>query len=426
MHRFHVLFKKWGIGGFVLFGLFGVTAYRGASASDHLDTPTVIADPAADIGDIFAWTSSDGHHLNLVMDIVAHQFSDRLQYVFHVDSGRRLGKTTATTVIVCRFDSVGSAECWVGDIDYVRGDATNTAGIEGKNHRFRLFAGLRDDPFFNNVKGTREMYGVAGAALQHGTAVDVAGCPQFDEGTSNSILDTWRHTSGGPPQNFLAGWKSSSLVMSINLDVLTKGGPILGIWSAVHKAPRTVSSHRDATAGALPPIPVLGEPIERTARPLIKTALVGGPLAPAKESDQRKEAYNRVLSRNSWKRFSGDIQKTLGLYDGFDGKCGNQWLADNGVKPSQRYQRLAKLLADDRLWVNSNSNVCTQFLAVELTEFQSPGALSNDCGGRTPNYDASNIFRSLLTNGTMAGADDGLSHDDKVHSTTDFPFLAAP
>jgi hypothetical protein len=52
--------------------------------------------------------------------------------------------------------------------------------------------------------------------------------------------------------------------------------------------------------------------------------------------------------------------------------------------------------------------------------------LSGDCGGRTPNYDASNIFRSLLVNGTPTGVDDGLKHPDKVHSTTDFPFLAAP
>ena len=125
-------------------------------------------------------------------------------------------------------------------------------------------------------------------------------------------------------------------------------------------------------------------------------------------------------------RYSTDIQKTLELYDGFDGKCGNQWLAGTRGKPSERYQRLAKVLADDRIWVNSNSTICTQFLAVELTEFHTPGALSNDCGGRTPNYDASNIFRSLLVSGTMTGGIDGLDHDDKAHSIADFPFLAAP
>ena len=52
----------------ILVGIITTAAYRNVYASDHLDTPTVIADPAADIGDIFSWTSSDGRRLNLVMD----------------------------------------------------------------------------------------------------------------------------------------------------------------------------------------------------------------------------------------------------------------------------------------------------------------------------------------------------------------------
>lgn len=36
-------------------------------ASDHLDTPTVIADPRGDIGDVYAWMSPDARQLNLVM-----------------------------------------------------------------------------------------------------------------------------------------------------------------------------------------------------------------------------------------------------------------------------------------------------------------------------------------------------------------------
>jgi hypothetical protein len=394
-------------------------------ASDHLDTPTVIADPAADIGDVFAWTSADGRRLNLVMDIVAHRFSDRLQYVLHVDSGKRFGETTASTTIQCRFDVTNVAECWAGNSDYVHGDASGTAGLEGKNRRVRVFAGLRDDPFFNNVKGARAMYEVAGTALRRGARVNGAGCPQFDRARSRSILDTWRRTDGGPATNFLAGWKSSSLIISIDLDVVATGGDLLAIWGAVHKAARSQESGIGRGVGKTPAFPTLGEQIERTARPLIKNALVGGPLAPPAESNQRKEAYNRV-ARNNWERFSADIEKTLGLYDAFDGNCGDQWLADRNGRPSARYERLAKLLADDRIWVNSKSTVCTQFLAVELTEFKTPGALSGDCGGRTPNYDASNIFRSLLTNGTTSGVDDGLHHDDKLHSATTFPFLAAP
>lgn len=423
MHRFQLEAKYLSV--LVLIGMLAAAIFHCAYASDHLDTPTVIADPAADIGDIFAWTSSDGRRLNLVMDIVAHQFSDRLQYVFHVDSGEHFGKTTATTLIVCRFDAKNAVECWAGDADYIHGDASNTAGLEGKNRRFRVFAGLRDDPFFNNVKGTRAAYGVATAALQHGTTLDGAGCPQFNEATSHAILDAWRHTDGGPATNFLAGWKSSSLVISIDLDVVNPGGKLLAVWGAVHKAPRVKPSRTEGTQGKSPAIPTLGVQIERTARPLIKNALVGGPLRPDSVSDRRKESYNRV-ARTEWAQFAAGIQKSLGFYDGFDGKCGNQWLVDTKAKAPGRYQILAKVLADDRVWVNSKSTVCTQFLGVEFTEFATPGALSGDCGGRTPNYDASNTFRSLLTNGTTTGVDDGVKRDDKAHSTTDFPFLAAP
>src|SRR4029434_816549 len=111
MQRFQ-LERQWRVA-LVISGMLFVPGSCAIYASDHLDTPTLIADPAADIGDMFAWTSSDGRRLNLVMDVVAHQFSDRLEYVFHVDSGERFGKTTATTLIVCRFDVVNRVECWV-------------------------------------------------------------------------------------------------------------------------------------------------------------------------------------------------------------------------------------------------------------------------------------------------------------------------
>lgn len=41
-------------------GLFAISAGQAASASDHLDSPSVIADPRADIGDLYAWMASDG------------------------------------------------------------------------------------------------------------------------------------------------------------------------------------------------------------------------------------------------------------------------------------------------------------------------------------------------------------------------------
>ncbi|MGO4213242.1 DUF4331 family protein [Terriglobus sp. 2YAB30_2] len=394
-----------------------------ALASDHLDTPTVIKDPAADIGDLYAWMSPDGKRLNLVMDIVAHKFSDRLQYVFHIDSGNRFGATSASAIVICTFDVANNVECWTDKpdhvrTDHVRGNANVETGIESDAHSFTVFAGLRDDPFFNNVKGTRAAYDVAKAALQHGAPVDGAGCPRFDTSTSHTILDTWRHTNGGPASNFLAGWKTSSLVVSIDVDTIARGGKLLAVWGSVHRMPRAGKSKHTG-------VPAFGEQIERTARPLIKNALVGSPLAPEAISDRRKEAYNRV-SRSGWSQFTRDIATTLGLYDSFDGECGNQWLANAHAAPAQRYKPLAVLLADDRIWVNSASGICTQFLAVEFNALHRSDAVSDDCGGRTPNYDANNIFRSLLTLDRMNGVDDGLLHDDQQHSPSTFPFLAKP
>jgi hypothetical protein len=205
-----------------------------AGASDHLDTPTVIADPAADLADLFAWTSADGRRLNLAMTLVARQFSDRLQYVFHVGSGPRFGATTATTSIVCRFDAASAVACWAGDADYAHGDASKPVGLEGQRQRFRIFAGLRDDPFFNNVKGTRAALGVAAAALPD-AGFDEAGCARLDEATAHTIFDRWRHTGDGPAINTLAGWTSASLVVSIDLDIVNAGGPLLAVWAGTYQ-----------------------------------------------------------------------------------------------------------------------------------------------------------------------------------------------
>jgi hypothetical protein len=184
------------------------------------------------------------------------------------------------------------------------------------------------------------------------------------------------------------------------------------------------ASHHLGPGDELPPRPRLGAPVERIGRPLTANALIG-PLAPDDVSDRRKEEYNRAPPAD-WPRFAADIQLSLGFYDGLDGKCGNQWLVHPQAEPARRYQPLAKVLADDRLWIDSTSKVCTRYLAVELTALSAPGAPSGDCGGRTPNVDANDVFRSLLTMGATSGVDDGVSEDDHVHSTAGFPFLAAP
>lgn len=381
-------------------------------ASDHLDTPAVINDPAADIGDLYAWMSPTGRHLNLVMTIVGKRFSDRLQYVFHIDSGEKFGKTRKTTRIVCQFTGQ-NIECWVDKIDHVNGVADNPQGLMSQNGKFQVFAGLRDDPFFNNVLGTRAALNTALLALKNGTSKDFAGCPNFEPAVAEKIFDKWRHTEDGEAKNLLAGWKTAAIVISIDLETVSQGGKQLAIWASTHTLPKAKESVNT--------YPKIGQPVDRMGRALTANMLIGL-FDSADIGYARKDEYNRA-PQNKWPQFAKDFEQTLGLYDGYDRNCDNQWLSE---KKETRYRTLAKILADDRLWINGNSKTCQQYLAVELAFLNRDQALMCDCGGRTPNYNADAVFRSLLVEGTPNHVYDGLHRDDAVHSADIFPFLASP
>jgi len=106
--------------------------------------------------------------------------------------------------------------------------------------------------------------------LRNGAGLNAAGCPNFDPATSRAILNEWRHTDGGPGTNFLAGWTPASIVISIDREVLTKGGALLAVWGATATADRQ---------------------LDRQGRPLTGNALLG-PLADENVSYRLKEEYN--------------------------------------------------------------------------------------------------------------------------------------
>lgn len=380
------------------------TGSHDAFASDHFDSPAMVANPQADIADIYAWTTPDGR-LNLAMTIVGHSFSDRITYAFHVDSGKVFGKTTASTLIVCHFPGPKLADCKVGDVDSVRGDATQPTGLEGEHHLFRVFAALRDDPFYNNVKGSLGAYGAAAAAIKAGAVVDKAGCATLDAASAKSVAEQWRHTDGGPGSNLLANWTASAIVISLDMKTVNKGGDLLAIWGSTSSPTRQ---------------------IDRMARPFVGNTLLGtSPFSSDKPSADIRDRYDAATPATSGS-YAAMIEKTLAFQDGLDGQCGNQVLAG---KPTDalRYSALARVFADDRLWVNSAAKVCTQFFAVELANLAGRKEFATDCGGRSPVYDTPNAWRSLLVTGVTDGIHwDGLSQDEHPPSATAFPFLAPP
>src|SRR5581483_11393088 len=84
-----------------------------AYAADHADGPAAIQkngtaiDLSADITDVYAW--SDTTNAYLIMNVGANatsasKFSDKVQYVFHVNAGTKYGDTSPKPyTIICTF-----------------------------------------------------------------------------------------------------------------------------------------------------------------------------------------------------------------------------------------------------------------------------------------------------------------------------------
>ena len=216
--------------------LFTVTA----GAADHRDGAAVLSDPSTDINDVFAWTSTDGTKLNLGMTVfpaatAAARFSDVAQYVFHTTSSPGYGMpSTASEDIICTFDTAQKISCWGGG-EYVTGDASSTSGIASASGKLRVFAGLRDDPFFFNLDGFK-----ATAKAVHDAAgsltFDPAGCPALDAATSNALVTQLKSKpGGGAPTDFFTGLNGMAIVVQIDRALVTRGGSTVGVYASTRK-----------------------------------------------------------------------------------------------------------------------------------------------------------------------------------------------
>lgn len=169
-----------------------------------------------------------------------------------------------------------------------------------------------------------------------------------------------------------------------------------------------------------PPPPALGPQIDRMGRPAINTALNNTFEPDDATKDAAKDAWN-TAARASWNTYSGEVAKNLAILDSLDANCGNQFLAGD-MPVAGRYDTLAGVLADDRLWVNLNSDSCDIYLAVEAN---ATGAqANNDCGGRRLSDDVIERSYSLLAAGALTGIDDTIAADPIKTGGETFPYLA--
>ena len=210
-------------------------------SADHVDGPAASADPAADITDVLAWMSPDAQQVFLAMNLTrnattASKFSDSVQYVFHTTSRPSFGAPPSPEVtLICTFNQAQIIQCWAGNDEYVTGVASIIEGVVSDDGKFRVFAGLRNDPFFFNLAGFREtgrMVASAAASLQF----DPAGCPILDAATSTALVTQLRTApGGGPAVNNFNRFNVLAIVMVIDKSIVTKNGPILSFWGSTNR-----------------------------------------------------------------------------------------------------------------------------------------------------------------------------------------------
>lgn len=228
-----------------LIAAISIVSTERVDAADHTDSPSVTEDAASDINDLFAWV--EGDKLIVAMTVFPFagddaSFSDAVLYSFFIRSQDDVLAPTATsdTRLTCSFDAAGAAECWLGDMAYATGDpSTSIASDDGS---LRVFAGLRDDPFYFNLSGFQAVvdFVVENAA---GLTFDTAGCPDLNAAQATAIVTQLQNEPdptvfpGLTPgvddfrtQNVLA------IVAEIDLDSVNASGNILGVWATTNSA----------------------------------------------------------------------------------------------------------------------------------------------------------------------------------------------
>ena len=338
-----------------LFLFIGILLARPGFASDHIDGPVTTAHRAADLTDLFAFpTPGRPGFVTIILDsypLVPRNghFSDKVNYTILVrratirDSGGapffetsdevalnctfETPEVPAEHVVTCRSSSGASARSRYGVLE-----------VEDRGSDFRLYAGMRADPFFLNT----------------GFFSDAIG----------GKLDSPRDDNG------LAGANVLAIVIEIDLLRLYSDPP-----SVIAMAAETTT--RDDPRAAPP------RRLDRVGRPEITNVS----LAARRRIDLR-DAYNldrpfqvpAARQQSYRERLAGNVA----FYDSLDGR--NDW-------PDADRNALAGLIAADFLVVDL-TKPCAPHSFLEIERSVLRHVAHQTCGGRKPEDD---IMDALFT-----------------------------
>jgi hypothetical protein len=365
--------------------------------SDHISGPRALAEPIADITDVYAFPSPERPgHLVLALNTLpfakpSDLLSDGLVYRFRLRP-LTAGAPSDPAPFAVRaeefvFDCVFSPPVGAGGPQPVEQEGTCiTAAGEtvsfrvndeqgGSGHGVRVFAGPRWDSFIMD----------APAALK--------------------TIATGKLAFTDPGSIFLDGKNVLSLVVEIDFALLD-GAELVGVVAET------------LTRGKF------NVRIERVGRPEVKNMMLAPKqFDPVNRDLEIRDLYNMEDVFHLGEAYQGAyrarLNANLAFWDGLDGKT--DWATDgNGDHP------LTKLVLADFLVVDLTKPYAEQgsFLEIELAARR--GEAHETCGGRAPNDDVMDtIFTRLVNAGNGPIIRDGVDQATKPASRT-FPYLASP
>lgn len=222
-----------------------------ALAADHKDGNGVIADPAADIADVYAFPS--GNNVELIMTVSpfaasTSMFSDQVLYTWHVADYDKFaaagGTVKGNTDVICSFDASQKISCWVGTKDYVTGDASATTGLAAADGKLKVFAGPRADPFFFYLTGFKNAVATVRTKVPSYITGTVGVTPTFNaDGCINWGLDAAGDRAAVVGQlqttdqtkNDFAGKNVLAIVAEIDPSLLGSSGDTFAVWASTNK-----------------------------------------------------------------------------------------------------------------------------------------------------------------------------------------------
>ena len=366
--------------------------------SDHISGPRALADPIADITDLYAFPSpSHPQTLVLVMNTLpfaqpSDLFSDGLIYRFRI---RPLSPITPNgyrapfdasgdeLVIDCVFsDPTGEPDaappvqegtCTTSAGESVAFRVGDPEGVTG--HGIRAFAGVRWDPFIMD----------APAALK--------------------TIATGKLAFTDPSAIYLDGKNVLSIVVEIDTAAL-------GDAALVGVVAETLTRGR------------LNVRIERVGRPEVKNMMLAPKQFDTVNRDlEIRDLYNMEdafhLGDSYLGAYRARLNANLAFWDGLDGNL--DWpLDENGNHP------LTELVLADFLVVDVTKPYAEHGSYLEIELAARRGEPHRTCGGRALNDDIiDTMFTQLINAGNGPVIRDGVDHSSRPAGQA-FPYLSAP